>query len=253
VSTSPVWYRANPIGNWRMVSQTGGVAAPLLAGFCLAAIAQLLSADHPPHSTPWAVTLFAAAAVALLNSLQLSSVALGYWAPPGERMELYPEARHNVELMRRVQDRQWRESAVRAKYVDRAAIFYNSGLLCFLSGLAVLLVPDEPWPWSAAHIVGLAVVIAAIILEFIWAVSGSSRPRWLLPDLDPGPECDLDPVGAQRLLFPDAAAPNVPVQPAGAAAPADPSMNGRAATGTGSEADAPTHPAPGNPRPDPPH
>jgi hypothetical protein len=213
-SPESIWFRTRPVGNDRMVSTTGGVAAPLLAGFCLAAIAQLVSADDPPNTTPYGIAFFAAASVCLLNALQLSAIALGYWASPSQRLDYYPEARFDDKALAKVRDRQWQETRVRLRYVRHAGNLYNAGLVGFLVGLMLILVPDDPWPWPWVSIITVLVVALAIVLELVWAISGSRRPRWLLPDPGSQPAPTVDPERIRSAHFGEASSMDAPSRPA---------------------------------------
>ncbi len=214
-TSESVWFRTKPVGNDRMVATSGGVAAPLLAGFCLAAIAQLVSADQPPNTARYGIAFFAVAGVCLLNALQLASIALGYWASPAQRLEYYPEVRTDDATLNRVRDHQWQETRVRGRYVRIAGHLYNTGLVAFLVGLGFIVVPNCPWPWPWISIVTVAVVALATVLELVWAISGATRPRWLLPDPDDKPAPQMSTERVRTTLFGETAVKGSSVLPSG--------------------------------------
>jgi hypothetical protein len=56
------WSRRRPIGFLSAVSTTGGIAAPLLAGFSLTTVVQITGSQQPPPLADLAVASFAIAA-----------------------------------------------------------------------------------------------------------------------------------------------------------------------------------------------
>jgi hypothetical protein len=59
------------------ISTTGGIAAPLLAGFALTTVVQIVSAERPPRLANLAVASFTVAAALLLYALQFSGPRCG--------------------------------------------------------------------------------------------------------------------------------------------------------------------------------
>lgn len=176
-----VWNRRRPINYPKLTEVTGGIAAPLLAGFSLTTVAQLVIGKDHPWLTGWATALFAVAATLLLYTVQFSAMALGYAATPSERLDYNPEAAFETHILRIVRERQWEEMELRAQYTGRAMHCYNLGLLAFLSGLGLILVPRHSWPWPWGNFIGVIVVGIALIIEVIWTASSAKRPKWLLP------------------------------------------------------------------------
>jgi hypothetical protein len=90
--TPRVWNRRRPINYPKQAEITGGIAAPLLAGFSLTTVAQLVVGRDHPWLSGWATALFAIAAALLLYTVQFSATALGYATTPSERLVYNPEA-----------------------------------------------------------------------------------------------------------------------------------------------------------------
>lgn len=177
-----VWSRSKPLGFDQTVSALGGIAAPLLAGFSLATVVQLVTGSHVARHIRYpaaAITVFALAAVLLLYSLQFSALALGYRAAPQRRLDYFPEAADDEAVMATVRRRQWGEEEMWRIYSARAGVLYNVGLLAFLVGLLLVLIPPEHW--SAQRGIAVGLVSGAALLELIWALSNARRPKWLLP------------------------------------------------------------------------
>ncbi len=94
--TPRVWNRRRPINYPKQTEIAGGIAAPLLAGFSLTTVAQLVIGSDRPWLSGWATALFAAAAAFLVYTVQFSATALGYAATPSDRLDYNPEAASNL-------------------------------------------------------------------------------------------------------------------------------------------------------------
>jgi hypothetical protein len=176
-----VWSRRRPINYAKQAEMVGGIAAPLLAGFSLTIVAQLVIGHDQPWLAGYAIALFALAAALLLNALQFSAAALGYAATPAERLDYNPEAASNTEILHIVRVRQWEEMDLRSRHMKRARYSYNAGLFAFLGGLGLIIVPHQGWPWPAGRLIGVIAVGLSLILEALWVFSDARWPRWLLP------------------------------------------------------------------------
>jgi len=177
----------------------GGIAAPLLAGFSLTTVAQLVIGKDHPWLSEWAIALFAIASASLVYAMQFSATALGYAATPAERLDYNPEAAKDEDILRKVRRLQWEEMALRAKYTKRVKHCYNLGLITFLGGLGLILIPQH-WP-SPSRIVAIAVVGISIAIEVMWTLSDARRPKWLLPSSSSVEPDELESQGA-NYLFP---------------------------------------------------
>jgi hypothetical protein len=195
-----VWNRRRPINYPKQLEMAGGVASPLLVGFSLVIIAQLATSKDQPWLSDWAIAIFTTGAVLLVYAMQFSTTALGYAATPSDRLDYSPEAASEPDILRVVRMRQWEEMELRAKYTLRTKYCYNLGILAFLSGLGLIIVPDHSWPWPWGRFVSIAVVVASIIIEATWFLSDAKRPRWLLPTSNPVTPDNLPDEGAEYLF-----------------------------------------------------
>lgn len=195
-----VWNRRRPINYPKQAEMVGGIAAPLLVGFSLTTIAQLVIGQDHPWLGQYAIAMFAIAAVLLVNTVQFSASALGYAATPSDRLEYNPEAAFMPDILRIVRNRQWQEMELRASYTTRAQHCYNYGLLAFLAGLGFLMVPHNHWPWPWGQLIGVVVVCAALIAEGAWVFSGARWPKWMLPTASARTPDPLDQDGAEYLF-----------------------------------------------------
>jgi hypothetical protein len=169
----------------------GGIVAPLLAGFSLAAIATITTSDHAPPLADWAVAAFAAVVAFLLFSMQVAFLSLGQVASPDDVLAWRPEARvSETELQeaRRVQGLEFEEMS----RLGRLSFYaYAAGLIAFLLGVLLLMVPDD---WSAARITGFAIIGAALLLEIWWEVA-NDWPRLPHPVSRTVPKSDTHAAG----------------------------------------------------------
>lgn len=146
------------------------IAAPILAGFSLAAIVSIglsASASNRPEALP-AMAFFAGASVLLLFSIQMLAVAAlpGFQTAPGFRKAykfLKTPALQENPWPRLVKD-----------------FLYEMGLLAFLVGLGLFLWTRS---WSAAAIAGVAVVGLAAVSDLALLVTSWLRPDWGRPRL----------------------------------------------------------------------
>lgn len=135
-------------------------------------------------TTPIAV--FAVAAALLLNSLQFSATTLAYAATPSERLDYVPEATSNTGLLGVIRRRQWEELDLRTRYIRRARFCYNTGLLAFLGGLGLIIVPHRSWPWPAGQLIGVIAIGVSLLFEALWILSNARWPKWLFPRASKG-------------------------------------------------------------------
>jgi hypothetical protein len=189
-SDSRVWPQRSPIAYPRGVNALGTVAAPLLAGFSLTTVVQLVTSSSGPWLRPWCISLFSISAVLFLYSLQYGAEFMKYTATPSERLEYAPEARGDSAILDRVRARSFEEMGLRTAYETRFKWTYNIAIILFMSGFGTLLFPHyfhslhhfrewNHWPWG--NVAGLIAIAIAIVVETIWTFSNGRRPRWIIP------------------------------------------------------------------------
>lgn len=159
--------RPNALGYHESLRGFGGIVSPLLAGFSLAAIATILTTrrhDLPPLSS-WAVAALTVAVAFLLFAMQTAILSLNQNSSPSDILSWRPEAttsEHELTAARAAQAADKREME-RLGRLSFAA--YPGGLIAFLLGLALLLVPRH---WGAPSILAVAAAAAAGALEVWW-------------------------------------------------------------------------------------
>jgi hypothetical protein len=168
----------------------GTIAAPLLAGFSLAAMVQTLTITTTEARWPdGALLLFMLAAALFVATVQAMFWARRYQTNPSEMQAWWPDAKDSRRLELLQNDQKWHAAGFRM-WSDRARITYSVGLLCLLAALTVLAVPAE----SHGHGNGpflrwLAVAVggAAFIAELIWIAGSFSDIKWIARLLQPQP------------------------------------------------------------------
>jgi hypothetical protein len=159
----PIWRMPEPYGEAEAFNSMGAIAAPLLAGFSLAAMVMTLTIKTSDARWPEvALLLFMLAAVLFVFTVQAMFWARGYQTTPGEIKAWWPDAEHPQRL-NMLRDEQWRHAKGFSMWANRARVTYNAGLLCLLAALTVLAVP----PASDGHLAfvrWLAVAVGGVAL-----------------------------------------------------------------------------------------
>lgn len=167
--TSLVWKRPENVARGEEVRGFGGVVATLIAGFSLAAIAQLVSAEDPPPLYSTAVAAFTTASVLMLISAQFAFLTLRYSATPEERLAWHPEARVHPLPLAAERQRQAEDKLLSDAYYSRARFFFNLGLIFFFTGLAFTVIPHD---WNLGWFAALTVAVIGGLTEVRWAKRG---------------------------------------------------------------------------------
>jgi len=179
----------NPYGRFATVDGLGGVAAPLLAGFAVTMIALIVQIVDDVRWPDVSLVLLGAAAVLLLQVVQLNARARGYAVTPAQAREWYPDIEHDParasvvdwELQHHLDC--WRDLVRRARWR------YNVAVILLLGGIAVMLVPRETAELTAVRWLAIAVIAGGALIEIaaVLADWGSQAPAgsvWSkLPDL----------------------------------------------------------------------
>jgi hypothetical protein len=175
-----VWERPKPLGEPEAVRGLGATVAPLLSGFSLAAIATLVNADptRRPPLTDFAIGAFAIAVALLLQAMQFAFMVLRYSAPVDARLNVNPWARRLTDDLEGEREVQWHDALAAGFYRQRVYRLYDLGLLAFLTGLLLLLIPRH---WSAGRSMGLVMIAASTVIELLWVIGDPLRMRRVLP------------------------------------------------------------------------
>ena len=168
-----VWSRPRTLGYPESLRGLGGIVSPLLAGFSLAAITLLLTTDQTktPPQADWAIVAFTVAVVLLLFSMQVAFEALRQNSSPADVLMWRPEATVSIEELRVAREAQAADLAELTRLAGLSFRVYGPGLIAFLTGLLLVLVPRD---WTASSIIGVALAGSAIALEAWWLAAN----RW---------------------------------------------------------------------------
>lgn len=193
----------------------GGVVAPLLTGFSLAATVALLTTENPPPMAAYAIIGFTVTIASLLFCIQYSFLSVAYWVKPGDLVDWRPEAKADLKEFEDV--RQLQRTSVRmfAVHQSVAGVLYDTGILSFLGSATLLLVPDGG-EWTPARWVALSIACAALLAELLWLLG---------PLLGQRIEAIMTPAARRRYLVPG---PKLP--------PTDTAINTVASTPDGAQA-----------------
>jgi hypothetical protein len=175
------WEAPIPLGYPGSVQALGGLAAPLLAGASFTMTALLLPAItvDSPGSTPFArwgeigLTLFVAAGLALVGSVQAAVWARYYDTTPDELAQWYPGEFPDdrpTGWVRALQNDHMRRSL---RWASATRGFYHAGITLLLAGVAVVAVPPAPaGEISAQRWLLIVTSTAGAFGEMCWIVIG---------------------------------------------------------------------------------
>lgn len=180
------WVTPYLYGEAEALNNMGTIAAPLLAGFSLAAMAQTLTITK--GQTRWpdaALLLLMLAAVLFVTTVQAMFWARGYLASPQQIKEWWPDA-DDTERMKLLRREQKLHAAGFRMWSNRARATYSVALLCLLAALTLLAVPPESHEQSPVlRWLAVAVGTAAFIAEAVWIMGSFKNPRWMAWLLEP--------------------------------------------------------------------
>lgn len=163
----------------RLATVTG--SCPIVRN--MPATATLLVSDHHPPYWEYAVVCFFLATVALLMAMQFGFMALRHHPVPSDRLSWVPEATVSEAALRNERWTQALDMTSARIYGKRLGLLYDVGLIAFIGGLAVLLVPAR---WDVARTLSFGIAALGGLVELAWIVGGRLLPdfpltTWLQP------------------------------------------------------------------------
>jgi hypothetical protein len=166
----------------------GTIAAPLLAGFSLAAMVQTLTISASEARWPdAALLLFMLAAVLFVTSVQAMFWARQYQTNPPEIMAWWPDATRPERLKLLRNDQKWHAAGFRM-WANRARATYSAALLCLLAALTIIAVPAESHGQGQGPFLRWLAVAAGgamFIAEAIWITGSFTKVKWIARLLQP--------------------------------------------------------------------
>jgi hypothetical protein len=166
-----VWNRPEPLGRAAATMSFGTIAAPLLAGFSLTTIVELVGRAQRGLRGDLAIVAFAAAAGLLVFAIQAALTAAFHQVSPADRIAWTPECRTDPVWMEWVRTKQWRDEQVARRHRGSARGTYNLGILAFLLGVVAVLIPEPggwTWPRVLALVIGGLAVASEVVLVTGW-------------------------------------------------------------------------------------
>ena len=173
------WVTRYPLGAVDAARAMGTVSAPLLAGFALAVIATVSTSDKQPKHGHAAVAAFAVGACLFVFCVQFTVVLVQYSAPLSER-QAWLSVNTTANAQQVAVKVQRRDNRLQARYLLRARLTFDLGVLSHLLGLMALVWPRTWLSWQTPATVAVS---AALALELWWIVGTwlGRSPTWLLP------------------------------------------------------------------------
>lgn len=169
------------------VRAASSLAAGLLAGFSVTAIATLITTDRRPWLFEPTLMLFSIAASSALLALNYQSWAQGYWSRPDDFMTWRPRARLDVKELQQARRVQHNDMSVYKSLIGKADLLFKISASAFFMGIFLLLFPNlkaghiSIFRWISLGIVALG-LFAFLLTGRLpgWQALGS---RLLAPEL----------------------------------------------------------------------
>ena len=186
-----VWRLRDPLASGEELTEFGKVAAPVLAGFSLTEIIEIVGRRHLGLNDQLTVLGLALAAGLLIFSMQRMLNSRAFKVSPEERLACYPDARDDDDWLGLVRAQQWRDERISRKYDKSSRIAYNLGIVALLLALCAAVWPTEGFSWDqVVHIAAMAVASAAALYEVL-LIMNKRLPEKLRKLMVPGQvECE---------------------------------------------------------------
>jgi hypothetical protein len=165
----------DPYGAFAKADGLGGVAAPLLAGFAITLMALVVQSASDLRWADVSLLLLGAAAVLLLQVVQLNARARGYAVTPAQAREWYPQLDEDSQRARVIDWELQHHLSCWQDLVRRARIRYNLAVILLLCAIAVLLVPENTAEFTATRWLAVLVVALGAATEVAAVLAGWGR------------------------------------------------------------------------------
>jgi hypothetical protein len=181
-----VWRLRDPLASGEELTEFGKVAAPVLAGFSLTEIIEILGRQNLRLNEQLTILGLTLAAAFLIFSMQRILNARAYKASPAERLAWYPEAHDDDDWLRLVRVQQWRDERIARKYDKSSRLFYNLGIAALLLALCAALWPVGGFRWNqVVHVAAMTVASVAALYEVLLVIN-KWLPKGLREFIGPG-------------------------------------------------------------------
>lgn len=174
-SEKQFWKVPSPYGAPAAIETLSTIAAPLLGGFSITLAGVVMQASERFRFYSIALLLLVIAAVLLLTSVQCGFWARHYYMRPEEAITWWPDYESNLQRQKMLLSEQHKSYALFTRWSRRARHTYSFGIVVFLLGIMVTLIPvGTGWQsqvqWGAVFVAALAAVG-----ELTWLTSASRR------------------------------------------------------------------------------
>jgi hypothetical protein len=153
------------------LSMLSGTAAPLLAGFCITFVGLIIQAEGLSRFPGVALVLLASAAILLLYCVQCGFWARNYYVSPEAAIPWFEDYSTNLGRRVVVHREQVDDYAIYTMWAKRARRSYALAIIAMLTGVAVTLIPAEPFSQHVLQLVASGMFAMAALGELMWALS----------------------------------------------------------------------------------
>jgi hypothetical protein len=182
-ASAPLWDVPRPYGFSHSTQAMGFSAAPILSGFSFALLALVIANRQQFRWPGLAVTFLAAGGILLLNAMQFAFWACRYTVTPADLAMWWPDCTENATRLAELQVEQKAYRLVELQWVNRLRRVYNAGIVTFLIGIVLVLVPppssNTVTRWAAVTVGFLGLAWTLTLLVSVWADSRSLFGRQL--------------------------------------------------------------------------
>jgi len=169
-SFSP-WNVPRPYGAPAALQTSGGVAAPLLAGFSFALVGLVITNPDKIRWPDATLVLLTASGLCLIAAVQCAAWARRWDVTPAELLSWWPEFDQLPEAAREdVYAEQHVHTERHRRWARATRLAYDAGILSLLAGITVFLAPLAHH--SVVSLRGLALLLALLgfLAELTWVV-----------------------------------------------------------------------------------
>jgi hypothetical protein len=186
----PKWDKPGPLSYGEAIDTVTTIAAPLLAGFSIATIG-VVGASSDKFRWPGIALIFlTGAALLLVGSVQCGFHARAHRYSPANIKDWWPADELTPIRLERLQREQWINMRLWRRWIGRAKIAYDIGIVALALGVAAVLAPpghernpvtllvqgdqsrQSGWRWAAA-----AIAVAGAVGEIVWIAINKRKSR----------------------------------------------------------------------------
>lgn len=175
-----LWSKPAPLGYGPALDAMANVAAPLLAGFSITAIAAIAASSDKFRWPGAALLILTLAAVLLVASLQFGFTARQHLYSAADVVAWWgQEDMAQAGRSERLQREQHKDYMSWERWSSKARVAYNAGITVLAAGVALALAPPYQVHHSEAVLRWIAAAIAAVgaLGEIAWGTIPSVRQR----------------------------------------------------------------------------